>query len=93
MPEFTVSFYDLRRLRLQGPIGVIAGKLEDVAGAVGAARPVDQRGGTRRHRLGKRMHPDAREIRDGFGAFAPANGWPKPWAPPLAPGPLSQLLP
>src|SRR5882672_12591559 len=44
-PEFTVPFHDLHRLRFQDRIGVVAGKLEDVAGAVQPARPVDQRGG------------------------------------------------
>ena len=39
-PEFTVPFHDLRRLGLQDRIGVIADKLEDVAGAV---RPRRQR--------------------------------------------------
>ena len=74
-PEFSVLFHDLRRLRLQDRIGVIAVKLEDVAGAVRAARPVDQRRGTgwQRFEPGKRMQPDAREIRDGFGAFASPN--------------------
>src|SRR3981189_669547 len=33
-PEFTVPFHDLRCLRPQDRIGVIAGKLEDVASAV-----------------------------------------------------------
>jgi hypothetical protein len=36
-----VLFHDLRRRRLQDRIGVIADKLEDVAGAVRPARPVD----------------------------------------------------
>src|SRR5262249_32666305 len=64
--EFTVPFHDLHGLRLQDRIGVIAGKLEDVAGAVRAARPVDQRRRTRWQRLEPRkwMQPESREIRD-----------------------------
>ena len=62
-PEFGMTFHDLRRLRLQDRIGIITGELEDVAGAVRAARPVDQRRGPRCQRLepGKRMHPEPRE--------------------------------
>src|SRR5215471_11570240 len=46
-PKLSVAFHDLRRLGLEDWVGVIAGKLEDIAGAVGAAGPVDQRRGTR----------------------------------------------
>src|SRR5215469_4744880 len=46
-PERSVPFHDLRCRWLQDRIGVIAGELEDVASAVRAARPVDERRGTR----------------------------------------------
>src|ERR1700739_3930342 len=59
-------------------MGVIAYELEDVASAVRAARPVDQRSGTGWQRLepGETMHPEAPEIGDGCSAFFPAAGWP-----------------
>src|SRR5277367_4968468 len=75
-PEFGVLLHDLRRLRLQDRIGVVAHQLEDVAGAVRPALPVDQRRAPGRQRLepGNRMVPDAREIRDGCAALLAAMG-------------------
>src|SRR3984957_8215391 len=70
-PEFSVLFHDLHRLRLQDRIGMVSDKLEDVAGPVRPALPVDQRRRPRCQRLepGYRMVPYAREIRDGRGAL------------------------
>src|SRR5262252_5886500 len=49
--ELGVLLHDLRGLRLENGIVVIAVELEDVAGAVLAPRPVDERGRTGWQRL------------------------------------------
>jgi hypothetical protein len=60
----------------------------NIAGAVRSARPIDQRRGTRWQRLesGKRMQPDPREIRDGWGGLLAAAGRPKRGRPCLPEG-------
>src|SRR6185369_6981625 len=62
---YTVLFHDLRGLRLQNRIRVIADELEAVAGPVRAARTVDERRRPRAKRFkpGFAMGPNARQIR------------------------------
>jgi hypothetical protein len=72
-----VFLHDFRRLGLQDRIGVIADQLVEVAPAVGQARLVHHRTGTRWRRLEARqgwVAPYAGEIRDGCGALCTARG-------------------